>query len=44
MTVVWIDIWDFQSRMNTKDLINKLFNIGSSITTVYGVNMNPDIL
>jgi len=42
MTVIWIDIWDVQSR--AKYLINRCFNIGYSITIVRGANMNPGIL
>jgi len=43
MAVVWINIWNSQSKMNTKGLINRLFNISLSITTVHGANMNPGI-
>jgi len=28
MAIVWIDIWDAQSRANAKRLINRSFNIG----------------
>ena len=44
MAVVWINIWDSQSGMNAKGLINRLFNIGSSIATVHGTNMNLGVL
>ena len=34
MTIIWIDIWDAQSRFNAKNLINKSFNIRSYIATI----------
>ena len=43
ITIVWINIWDFQSKANTKDPINRLFNVGSSIATVHSANMNSSI-
>ena len=43
MAIIWIDIWDTQSRSNAKKVINQWFNIGSFITTVCGANMNPDV-
>ena len=43
MAIVWIDIWDVQSGVNAKMLINRCFNIGNHITTIRGANMNPGI-
>ena len=43
MLIVWIDIWDVQSGSNAKMLINRCFNVGSYITTIWGANMNPGI-
>jgi len=44
MAIVWIDIWDTQSGMKVKSLINKRFNVRSFITTICGANMNPGVL
>ena len=44
MSIVWFDIWDAQSSIKIKGLINKCFNIGSYITTIQGANMNLGIL
>ena len=43
MVVIWIDIWDSQSSMNAKCLINRSFNIGYHITTIREMNMNLSI-
>ena len=43
MFIIWIDIWDVQSRTKAKSLINRKFNVGSSITTIHGTNMNPRV-
>jgi len=43
MAVIWIDIWNTQSNKNSKRLINMCFNIRRHITTIRGMNMNPDI-
>jgi len=43
MAIIWVDIWDVQSRSKTKRLINRCFNVGSYITIVRGTNMNPGI-
>ncbi len=40
MAVIWVDIWDAQSSMKAKDLINRYFNIGSYIATICGMNIN----
>jgi len=34
IVVVWINIWDAQSRANAKCPINRLFNIGKYIATI----------
>jgi len=43
MSIIWIDIWDTQSRSKAKSLINRRFNVGSFIVTIHGANMNPGI-
>ena len=43
MSIVWIDIWDIQSGSNAKMLINRCFNIGRYIITIWEANMNPGI-
>ena len=43
MSIVWLDIWDAQSGVNAKMLINRCFNIGNYIATIQGANMNPSI-
>ena len=40
MVIIWLDVWDIQSRSKTKSLINKCFNIGNYIATIHGANMN----
>ena len=44
MVIIWIDIWNSQSGLAAKMLINWSFNIGSYIATICGANMNPSIL
>ena len=39
MSIVWINIWDIQSRSNTKILINRCFNIEKYIITIQGATM-----
>ena len=34
MAIIWLNIWDIQSRSKAKRLINRCFNIGSYITTI----------
>jgi len=41
MSIVWIDIWDYQSGSKAKCLINWCFNVGRYIATIRGANMNP---
>jgi len=43
IAIIWLNIWDFQSSMNTRGLINRCFNVSSFITTVPGANMNLGI-
>ena len=43
MSIVWIDIWDVQSRSNAKMLINRCFNVGSYIATIQRANVNPGV-
>ena len=43
MSIIWIDIWDTQSRVKAKGLINRCFNVGRYITTIRGMNMNPRV-
>ena len=40
MLIIWIDIWDIQSRNKAKSLINKCFNVGKYIATIQGANIN----
>ena len=44
IAVVWVDIWDLQSRLAAKNIINWHFNVGQYITTVHNMNMNSSIL
>ena len=41
--MVWIVIWDSQTNINTKSLINRCFNIKWHIATIRGTNMNLNI-
>ena len=43
MAVVWVDIWDSQRGSSVKNIINCCFNIGCSIATVKGTNMNAGV-
>jgi len=43
MLIVWIDIWDYQSRSKAKCLINQCFNVSRYIATIRGANMNPGV-
>ena len=40
MSIIWIDIWGVQSGSKAKGLINKYFNVGSFIMTIYKADMN----
>ena len=44
ISIIWIHIWDVQSRTKTKSLINRWFNIESFIATVHEANVSPGIL
>jgi len=44
MAIIWVDIWDVQSRSKVKELINRCFNVGSYIATIKDANMNLGIL
>jgi len=43
MAIIWINIWDTQNGSKAKSIINQHFNVGSFITMVCGVNMNPSV-
>ena len=43
MAIVWINIWDAQSGIKVKSLINRRFNVGSFIATIHGANINPGV-
>ena len=43
MAIVWIDIWDAQSGVKAKGLINRCFNVRSFIATIRGTNANPGV-
>ena len=40
MTIVWLDIWDAQSSVNAKMLINRCFNVGNYITTIWDARVH----
>jgi len=40
MSIMWINIWDAQSGIKAKSLINRKFNFRSFIATIQGANMN----
>jgi len=44
MTIIWVNIWDSQSGVKAKDLINRCFNVGRYIVTIRAANANPGIL
>lgn len=44
VAIIWLDIWDSQSSINAKRLINYCFNIGNYIAIIQNANMNPDVL
>ena len=43
MAIIWIDIWDAQSSIKAKGLINWYFNIRRFIATIRVANMNSGI-
>ena len=38
--IIWINIWDVQSGIKAKGLINRYFNVRRYIITIWGTNMN----
>ena len=44
MLIQMINIWDVQSGAKAKGLINRCFNVGRYIVSIYGTNMNPRVL
>jgi len=44
MVIVWIDIWNSQSGITAKTLINRYFNVSSYVITIYSANMNSGVL
>ena len=44
MSIIWINIWDVQSRSRAKELINQCFNIERYIVTIRRANMNSGVL
>ena len=44
MAIIWLDNWDVQSGSKAKGLINRCFNIGSFIVTIWGANINSGVL
>ena len=43
MVIVWISIWDAQSSVKAKDLVNRCFNVGRFIATIREANANPSV-
>ena len=43
IVIIWINIWDVQSGTKAKCLINRCFNIGNYITTIWEANINSSI-
>ena len=43
IAIIWLNIWDIQSKSKAKGLINRCFNIGSYIPTIKEVNMNLEV-
>ena len=44
MSIIWINIWNVQSRSRAKELINQCFNIERYIVTIRRANMNSGVL
>ena len=40
IAIIWVDIQNTQSVQKAKNMINRCFNIGSYIVTIYNANMN----
>lgn len=43
MSIVQFDIWDTQSSIKVRSLINRRFNVNSFIATIHGMNMNLEV-
>ena len=43
ITIIWIDIWNSQSSMSIKTLINHCFNVGSHIAIIHSTNMSSEV-
>ena len=43
IAIIWVNIWDSQNGIKAKSIINRSFNLKRHITTVRGMNMNPEI-
>ena len=43
IVIIWIDIWDAQSGIKAKGLINRYFNVGQYIVTIRAANADPGI-
>ena len=43
MAIVWINIWDAQSSVKAKNVINRCFNIGLFIATIRSANANSRV-
>ena len=43
ITIIWINIWDAQSGVKAKDLINRCFNVRSFISMIRDANTNPEV-
>ena len=44
MAIIWLNIWDIQSRIKAQGLINKCFNVESYIMTIRSTNMNSRVV
>jgi len=43
ISIIWIDIWNVQSRSKAKSLIDQCFNMERYITTIRGANINLSV-
>jgi len=43
MAIIWVNIWDAQSSIKAKGLINWCFNVGRDIAIIRAANVNPGI-
>ena len=44
IAIIWLNIWDIQSKSKVRGLINRCFNVGSYIMIIWRANINPEIL